>query len=508
MTAHESLSGVVSALVRRQAVALLGVAALAVVLLGVEQVLREEQRHDEAVLLQFVELRGEILLAQSAHRGYVLIGDRALLAPYRRAPASVRRRAAVIEARGDALDRRYARRLAAGFEDWRRAFAEPTLRLLRQGRRGAALRLVRSGAGARRIDRLREVFAAAEARGQAEARRAVSRTRAWEAITVALIVLACLGLWLGGMRLRRRVQARVIAPASALAEVARRLGAGDLSARADVEGVHEVVVVAQAINAMADEVERLVTGLRDLHERRARFVAFTSHELRTRLTSIAWSIEALLEGEAGGLAGEQRDLLEVSRRNADRLARLVDDLLLLQRLEAGRVQLHPRPIEVAALLRDVGAELRLELEARDSVVAVDCPPELTVLADPDRLHQAVANLVVNALKFGRPGDPVRTRARLDGEAVILEVRDSGRGIPPDELAALGTAFVRASNTEEVPGTGLGLAIVREVVELHGGALEVESELGRGATFRLRLPVGTPVKPDARPWRGPLGVARS
>ena len=239
--------------------------------------------------------------------------------------------------------------------------------------------------------------------------------------------------------------------------------------------------VAGAVVVFRDATER-----RELERMKRDFVSSVSHELRTPLTSIRGYLEALLEEESGPLTDEQREDLEVVWRNAHRLHALIDDLLLLSRVEAGRLQLSCRRLSldglVAGLLRDVAPDARrrgLTVEASLSPVAVE--------GDEQRLQQCFSNLLSNAVKFGRPGTRVRVVAGPREGQALVEVADEGPGIPADELARLGERFFRASTARSVEGTGLGLTITREIVERHDGRLEVESEVGKGSRFRVLLP---------------------
>ena len=160
---------------------------------------------------------------------------------------------------------------------------------------------------------------------------------------------------------------------------------------------------------------------------------------------------------------------------------------MLSRFDAGRIDLKSEPVDVAEQLRHLREEMQPVADKGDSKLELEAPDELVVPGDPRRLQQSFANLVSNAIKFNRPGGDVRMRASaMNGEAVV-EVSDEGVGIPPEELARIGERFFRASTTTNMPGTGLGLAITREIVERHGGRLEIESEVGKGSSFRITLP---------------------
>jgi PAS domain S-box-containing protein len=219
------------------------------------------------------------------------------------------------------------------------------------------------------------------------------------------------------------------------------------------------------------------------------FVALASHELRTPLTSILGYLEAVLDGEAGELGSEQRRFLGTVDRNARRLLRLVDDLLLVARAEAGRLGLQPERIDLGQLAAECvqGAGP----EAEDRGIALTLEADLVpVYGDRRRLCEVMDNLISNALKFTPRDGRVALRASSRRGQALLEVADSGIGIPAAEQGRLFERFYRTSAAEAaaIPGTGLGLAISKMIVEAHGGRMEVESEAGAGATFRVRLPV--------------------
>ncbi|HVT68550.1 MAG TPA: HAMP domain-containing sensor histidine kinase [Trebonia sp.] len=222
---------------------------------------------------------------------------------------------------------------------------------------------------------------------------------------------------------------------------------------------------------------------------RAQFLAIVSHEMRTPLTSII-SFSELLRGEAAGVSPDGLRFLDIIERNADRLLSLIDDLLMLNRLEAGGLPLELTEISVPDLAAEA-VKNAAPVAAKSGVTvhldAADGPP---LEADPRRLFQILDNLISNAVKFSRVGGLVRVRLRHTRGTWRIDVSDTGIGIPEDEAARLFSPFVRGSNARiaGLPGTGLGLAIVKALTEMHGGHVKVESVLGEGATFSVFLPV--------------------
>jgi signal transduction histidine kinase len=228
--------------------------------------------------------------------------------------------------------------------------------------------------------------------------------------------------------------------------------------------------------------------LRKLDEARNQFLAIVSHELRTPLTSIV-SFSELIKGEADGLTPEGVKFLDIIERNADRLHRLVGDLLMLDRLEAGALPLDLAPVSVADLAAEAVRSAAPAAAKQGIAIEVSTGEGPIVAADHRRLMQVLDNLIANAVKFSHRNQRVLVTARYHGNQWRIDVTDTGIGIPPEEAGQLFNRFVRASNarTAGLPGTGLGLSIVKVLTEMHGGHVEVDSTLGRGSTFSVYLP---------------------
>jgi PAS domain S-box-containing protein len=260
------------------------------------------------------------------------------------------------------------------------------------------------------------------------------------------------------------------------------------------------------------ELERLLALEREQNERlleldklKDEFVALVSHELRTPLTSIRGYLELVLDGEAGDLTDEQRQFLGVVERNADRLLALVGDLLFLAQVEAGKLTLEVGAVDVAALAAQSVEAAQPLAEDKNITLTLAAGPVPLLAGDNARISQLIDNLITNALKFTPEKGHVDVRAHpLDGSAVI-EVRDSGIGIPAEEQERLFERFFRSSNATErqIQGTGLGLAISKAIVDAHGGHISVDSELNAGTTFRVSLPIHQPQA--AEPEREPVAL---
>jgi two-component system phosphate regulon sensor histidine kinase PhoR len=231
-----------------------------------------------------------------------------------------------------------------------------------------------------------------------------------------------------------------------------------------------------------------ITDLRRADRIRRDFVANVSHELRTPLTAIRGYVEALLD--APPKPAETRKFLEIIARHSSRMERLVKDLLRLARLDAGQEGLETVPCSVEALFSGVIADLTPVIDARGQTVEVHVAPDAgSVTGDPAKLHDVLRNLVENASNYSPEDSRIVLTSRKDGSHVLIEVADSGPGIPEADLSRIFERFYRVdkARSRESGGTGLGLSIVRHLVELHGGEVRAINRPEGGAVFRVRLP---------------------
>ena len=219
------------------------------------------------------------------------------------------------------------------------------------------------------------------------------------------------------------------------------------------------------------------------------FMTLISHELRTPLTSIIGYLELTLDD--GNLTEEQRGYLDVVDHNADRLLRLVDDLLLVAQLEAGQLVVRRVELDLAAVARRAVAEAQPSAAAKGITLTVDAGVAVPLQADKGRMFRTLENLLSNAIKFTPAGGDVRVSASRAGGVVRLEVADTGIGIAAEDQERLFDRFFRASAVaeEHFPGTGLGLYIAQAIVQAHGGSITVRSEPGKGTSFSVAVPTG-------------------
>lgn len=279
-------------------------------------------------------------------------------------------------------------------------------------------------------------------------------------------------------------------PIRELTAAARAMAAGDHGQRVAVTTRDEVGELAQAFNTMSAELQRVEQQRRDL-------VANVSHELRTPISAL----QAVLENIVDGVSEPDPATWQVALRQTERLSRLVADLLDLSRVDAGIVELRREPVAVAPLLRAVAAEAGLGARA-NAAAAPTSPPagfvvdvgseELSVDGDRARLHQLLANLADNARRHSGPAGRVTLRARGEADRVVVDVVDTGPGIPVADRESVFERFTTTARSDD-GGTGLGLAIARWVTQLHGGTIVVADSDG-GCDIRVTLPRGRPTVP--------------
>jgi len=271
-----------------------------------------------------------------------------------------------------------------------------------------------------------------------------------------------------------------------------------------VEGarmVHEFETEYAAKDREARALAQVNEELRRLDELKSEFLAMVSHELRTPLTAIIGYSRLLMRQVYGPLSDKQLEHQEAIFRSAQRLTDLINDLLDVSQLEAGRVEIQPRPTDVHQATVQVMAVIRGTAHTKQIQLVSELPPDLpAVLADPTRLHQILVNLIGNAVKFTPAGGSVRVYGGTHKDQVWVAVEDTGEGIARDELARIWDPFyqVESPMRRRHGGSGLGLAIVRRLVELHGGLVRAESEGQHcGSRFVFTLPAA------ARPASTPV-----
>ncbi len=340
---------------------------------------------------------------------------------------------------------------------------------------GTAGNVVYAAVPVRRPGQPREtIYAIREAPGVLPATVHFLRNFWWQFL-VASAIAAALALLMVRWLARGMTQ-----PLRDMATAARTMEQGDYSQRVETRSRDEVGQLATAFNRMSSELESLEQLRKDL-------VANVSHELKTPITALRAHLENLLDGV------EQPDpeTVQVMLAQADRLGRLVDQLLDLSRLESGDVPLDRQPLALEPLVAEVVSEIQVAGSGRGVQVGCVVPPDLPpVWADRERIHQVLFNLLDNAVRFTPAGGRVKVSASRHNGVCEVSVEDTGPGIEPEHLPRLFERFYRAdpARSSKQGGTGIGLAIARSVVEAHGGHIRAQSEPGRGSVFTFDLPV--------------------
>jgi signal transduction histidine kinase len=270
------------------------------------------------------------------------------------------------------------------------------------------------------------------------------------------------------------------------------LGVGNsVSGRPFSKHARQLLMALADYAAIAIENARLYEGVQQANQAKSEFVSLVAHELRTPMTSIQGYADMLLKEACGSLSPQQAQFIQTIRGNVVRMAILVSDLQDVSRIETGHMQLERRPSDFEDVLRDALQATQGQIEARNQQLKLDVQENLPqVDVDPARLAQVLINLLSNAYKYTPEGGRIRVRVWRQGDYVHCAVSDTGIGISAGDQARLFNKFFRSSNAEalEKPGTGLGLCIVKNLVELHGGQIWVESQLGKGATFAFTTPI--------------------
>jgi signal transduction histidine kinase len=309
-------------------------------------------------------------------------------------------------------------------------------------------------------------------------------------LVIAILIAMMIGIWL--MR-------SISGPVRALDRGMRAVAEGELEHRLDLS------------TQRRDEFGRLATSFRtmskqlaELDKLKAEFVSVASHELKTPINVILGYLQLMQEGIYGPLSSKQAEILGTIESQGRTLARLAAQLLDVTRFEAGGGRIEPRPLQLTTLLEELERSFHVLAVQRGVEFRVtmgeDLPEE--VQWDPDRINEVMGNLLANAFKFTSSGGTVELSATPSDDHVKIEVRDTGAGIPPDQLPHIFEKFYQADNqgAASAPGTGLGLAIAKEIVEAHRGRISCHSVLGEGTTFTLLLPTQVRLRRRTGPHR--------
>ncbi|MEW6056174.1 MAG: hybrid sensor histidine kinase/response regulator [Bdellovibrionota bacterium] len=276
-----------------------------------------------------------------------------------------------------------------------------------------------------------------------------------------------------------------------LLNASRELKNGNLDYRVSLTGTSETARLAHAFNEMADSLKAQNEKLKELNRMKSDFVSTVSHELRTPLTAIKGSIGLILGNVTGPIPQETAEMLKITEKNTDRLIRLINEILDVAKIEAGAIQMH---FDKHSIIEAIGHAVK-GIEAMALTHGIELVwekptgQEPLVAIDRDRVEQVITNLLSNAIKFTETGGRIEVLCHIELERVVVEVRDTGKGISEEFLERIFEKFQQAesSSHKAKEGTGLGLAIARAIVAEHGGKIWVESKLGQGSRFFFSLP---------------------
>ena len=453
-----------------------------------------------AAVLATAQIGPALVSLESGERGFAVTGDSAFLGPYRlgraQLDAALDTLAKVATGNGDLT--RAISRVDHVTRTWTSA-ASQHITAKRVGRSDAA-----TASLARQLAVMMDSSFVATAMLERTARIQAERTAkeaslqinldSRESLLVRVLLLAMIVLaTVASLR-------RVTNTLDAIVFDARALAAGDHRAavRSVAGGSRELGQLGEAFGTLATAVAEREHGLRDdirqlkeVERLKTEFVSTVSHELRTPLTAIRGALGLVLAGTTGPVASKTRDLLQIGLQNTERLIRLINDILDVERIEAGHLFVRREACELADILRTTVESLRtVAMEAQVTLV-LEANESAVVTGDPDRLVQVFTNLISNAVRFSPRGQSVTVSLRTTSTSVVVFVSDRGPGIPLEFRRRIFGKFQQADPTGSAGGAGLGLSIVRAIVERHGGSIRFDSAPGHGTTFITELPYTAP-----------------
>jgi signal transduction histidine kinase len=297
-------------------------------------------------------------------------------------------------------------------------------------------------------------------------------------VTLFIVVIALTGGWLATQSALFPIRRLTLA-------VQRIIRTGRTDARVPLEGTGDAIdELTSLFNTMLDKIEGLVTAMRGALDN-------VSHDLRTPLTRLRGAAEMALAspppGDCARQAEHYREVLADCVEESDRVLVMLNTLMDISEAESGTMQLRREPVPLADVVARAIDLYRDVADAKGVALAAAAPADIVVTADRTRLEQVAANLIDNAVKYTPPGGRVDVEVRREADAAVLRVRDTGPGIPADELPRIFDRLFRGDTSRAERGLGLGLSLVKAVVEAHGGTVDVVSEPGRGSVFTVRLP---------------------
>jgi signal transduction histidine kinase len=455
---------------------------------------RQWVQHTRDVLDASSRVLTALLDAETATRGFVLTHDSTFLDPAREAPERARSGLNALRAltvdnvvqqhRVDSLEATVDRRLFT---------LDSTARVERAGLTEISTAVVRADRGSARMETIRRLI---ETIQKSEDSLLIVR-RAREArsleITAGVVILGALiaaGLAFGVNRNFDRALSDRRAALDDVRAANTRLQETAVELEFQAEAAQQAAADAELASERASEAR---LAAESANRAKAAFLASMSHELRTPLQAALGFAQLVRSGVYGAVNDQQSEVLGRVERSQTHLARLIDDILDFARLEAGRVRIDVKPVRVAEVIGEVAPRVEPQAAAKNVALSLQPPePNLTVMADRQRLRQILVNLVGNAIKFTPENGTIRIGAARNGTTASVFIRDTGLGIPADHLQSIFEPFVQVEDslTRTASGAGLGLAISRDLAQAMGGDLTVASELGKGSTFTVVLPLSS------------------
>jgi signal transduction histidine kinase len=436
------------------------------------------------------ELQKSVISLENGLRGFVASGKDRSLDPWRQAlrqyPDQARRLAKLVS--DEPAQQAQVRLITTDIDDYVNLWGKPLLALARD-QMASARSVIVTGTGRNRIDAIRARFEKLFAQEHAVAASREHKAEGRSALSIGAGIggLALLLILAGGFALFLRRY--VVRPVITVAGASRSLAEGDMSVRVPPSGTTEIGDLARAFNAMADSIERgrqeVAEHARELersNEELDRFAAVTSHDLQAPLATISMYVQ-LLEARHGKDLGSAAQLVDGISAATGHARELIRGLLEYSR--AGRGELRREPVKIDRVVHEVLDVLAGPIEEAGATVEVGEMP--VVRADHRNLSQVFQNLIANAVKFSEQEPHVKVHAsRVEG-SWWFSVSDNGIGMEPSKAEEIFEPFHRLHGEGEYPGTGIGLAVCERIVEQHGGRIWVESEPGKGSTFRFTLP---------------------
>lgn len=275
---------------------------------------------------------------------------------------------------------------------------------------------------------------------------------------------------------------RALHPLREMIATVESIQAGKMSSRVPASGTgDELDELAQLFNAMLEQIEKLIKGMQDSLD-------IVAHDLRTPITRLRATAESALQSASS--TETYREALADCMEETEQILSILETLMDISEAQTGAMKLHPEKVKVQKLIDDSVDLYRYVAEDRGLVIESTCPEDLYVNVDSRRVRQALANLVDNAVKFTQRGGRISLDAVQNNGEAIITVRDTGSGIPAEELTKIWERLYRSDNAQSTKGIGLGLSLVRAIVESHGGEIEVKSEINKGSIFTIHLPLTT------------------